>query len=92
MEKFIQRKQSSSSNDIHQSIMAEVKMALLIVHHNTFFRLSDDLTPYIQLEFKGPKAAENFSCRRTKTAAIVNCLGSHYRKELISDLRSTRSV
>ena len=69
--------------------MAEVKMALLIVHHNTFFRLSDDLTPYIQLEFKGPKAAENFSCRRTKTAAIVNCLGSHYQKELISDLRST---
>ena len=69
--------------------MAEVKMALLIVHHNTFFRLSDDLTPYIQLEFKGSKAAENFSCHRTKTAAIVNCLGSHYQKELISDLRST---
>ena len=50
------------------------------------------LTPYIQSEFKWSKAAENVSCRRTKTAAIVNCLGSHYRKELISDLRSTRSV
>ena len=62
-------------------------MALLIVHHNNFFRLSD--TPYIQVELKGSKAAENFSCRRTKTAAIVNCLGSHYQKELISDLRST---
>ena len=64
-------------------------MALLIVHHHTFFWLSDHLTPYIQSEFKGSKAAENFSCRRTKTATIVNCLGSHYQKELISDLRST---
>ena len=85
----MQPKQSSSSNDIHPSIMAEVKMALLIVHHNTFFWLSDHLTPHIQSKFKGSKAAENFSCHRTKTAAVVNCLGSHYQKEFISDLRST---
>ena len=88
MEKLIQPKQSSSLNDIHPLIVWLV-MALLIVHHHTFFWLSDHLTPYIQSEFKGSKAAENFSCRRTKTATIINCLGSHYQKELISDLRST---
>ena len=89
MEKFVQPKQSSSSNDIHPSIRAEVKMALLLVHNNTFFRLSDHLTPYIQSEFEGSKAAENFSFRQTRTVAIVNCLGSHYQKKLISDLRVT---
>ena len=76
MDKFIQPKKNA--DDIHPSINAEVKMALMIVLHNTFFRFSDNLTPFIQTEFKGSRAAENFSCRRTKTAAIVNCLGDYY--------------
>ena len=72
------------------SIKAEVKMALTIVHHNHkgFIRLSDHLTPFIQAEFKGSRATENFSCRRTKTATIVNCLGDYYQIELIGDLKN----
>ena len=66
-------------------------MALTIVHHNHkgFIRLSDHLTPFIQAEFKGSRATENFSCRRTKTATIVNCLGDYYQIELIGDLKSS---
>ena len=33
-------------------------MALLIVHNNTFFNLSDHQTPYIKNEFKGSNAAK----------------------------------
>ena len=69
-------------------------MALTIVHHNHkgFIRLSDHLTPFIQAEFKGSRATENFSCRRTKTATIVNCLGDNYQTELIGDLKSLFSA
>ena len=69
------------------TILAEVRMAMLVVHHNTFFNLSDHLTPYINNEFKGSRAAENFSCGRTKTAAIVNCVGDQFQLDLIADLK-----
>ena len=77
------------TNEIHCSIEAEVKMALLIVHHNTFFNLSDHLTRYISKEFKESNAARNFSCGRTKTAAIINCIGKHMKEELITDMRKS---
>ena len=79
------RKPASSSID--PSIEAEVKMAMLIVQHNTFFNLSDHLTQFIKREFKGSEAAKNFSCGRTKTAAIVNCLGNHFFKKLSEDMK-----
>ena len=49
-------------------------MAMLVVHHSTFFNLSDHLTPYINNKFKGSCAAENFSCGHTKRAAIITVL------------------
>ena len=61
-------------------------MALLIVHHNTFFNLSDHLTQYVKGEFKDSKAAKNFSCGRTKTAAIINCIGGDIKQELVKDM------
>ena len=85
MDKFIHITQKYT-NAFHPSNKAEVKMTLLIVHHNTFFHLSDHLTPYISKEFKRSLAAENFSCRRTKTTATVNCVGSHYQTQLILQL------
>ena len=51
--------QEPSSNTIHPTIEAEVKMAMLLVRHDTFFNLSDHLTHYISKEFKGSAAAEN---------------------------------
>ena len=52
-----------------------------------FSNLSDHLTSYINSEFKGSCAAENFSCGRTKTAAIVNCVGDQFQLDLIADLK-----
>ena len=50
---------------MHPVILVEVRMAMLVVHHDKF------LTPYINNKFKGSHAAENFSCGCTKTVAIV---------------------
>ena len=65
-----------------------MKMALLIVHNNTFFNLSDHQTPYIKNEFKGSNAPKNFSCGRTKTGAIINCNGDDIKNELLRDMKS----
>ena len=75
-------------NEIHPSLQAEMKMALLIVHHDTFFNLSDHLTPYIKNEFKGNNTAKKFFCGRTKTAAIINCIGDDIKNELLRDMKS----
>ena len=72
---------------MHPAFLAEARMSMLVIHHNTFFNLSDHLTPYINNEFKGSRAAENFSCGRTKTAAIVNCVGDKFELDLIADLK-----
>ena len=37
-------------------------------------------------EFKDSKAAENFSCGRTKTAAIINCTGDDIKQELVKGM------
>ena len=73
-------------NEIHPSLNAKIKIALLIVHHNTFFNLSDHLTQYVKGEFKDSKAAKNFSCGRTKTAAIISCIGDDMEQELVKDM------
>ena len=73
-------------NKIHPSLNAEIKVALLIVHHNTFFNLCDHLTQYVKGEFKDNKAAKNFSCGRTKTAATINCIGDNIKQELVKDV------
>ena len=74
------------SNTQHPSILAEVRMAMLLVHHNSFLNLSDHITKFISKEFKGGAAADQFvSCR---TIAIVNCIGSHMKEELVSAMRT----
>ena len=41
------------------------------------------LSPFIKKEF----TAELFSCGRTKTAAIVNCMGDYFFEDLKSDIQ-----
>ena len=72
---------------MHPAILAGVRMTMLVVHHKTFFNLSDHLSPYVNNEFKGSRAAENFSCGRTKTAAIVSCVGDQFQLDQIADLK-----
>ena len=72
-------------NKIHPSLNAEIKMVLLIVHR-TFFNLSDHFTQCMKGEFKDSKTTKNFSCGRTKTAAIINCIGDDIKQELVKDM------
>ena len=79
--------QKPSMLEIDPSIQAETKCVMLLIQHNSFFNISDHLSTLIQNEFRGSQAAENFSCGRIKTAAIVNCLGHHFFKKLKSDMQ-----
>ena len=45
------------------------------------------MTPIIKQEFKESTAAQKFSCSRTKTAAIVNCLGDHYCDSIVKKMQ-----
>ena len=75
--------ETPTASSMHPAILAEVRMAMLVVPHNTFFNLSDYLIPYINNKFKGCRAAENSSCGRTKTAAIFNCVGYQFAMKLV---------
>ena len=79
--------QKPSMSKIDTSIQAETKCVMLLIQHNSFFNISDHLSPLIRREFRGSQAAENFSFGRAKTAAIVNCLGDHFLEKLKSDMQ-----
>ena len=81
------RPETPTACSMYPAILAEVRMAMLVVPHNTFLNLSDYLTRYINNGFKGSRAAKNFSFGRTKTAAIFNCVGDQFQLDLIDDLK-----
>ena len=60
----------------------------MLVHHNPFFNLSDNMTQYVKTKFKGSPTAENFSCGHTKTSAIVNYIGNFLQEQLIQDMKN----
>ena len=79
--------QKPSTSEMDPFIQAETKYVMLLIQHNSLFNISDHLSPLIRSEFRGSQAAESFSCGRTKTAAIVNCLGDHFFEKLKSDMQ-----
>ena len=87
LRRFLRKPAEEDPTTVHRSIQAEVKMTMMIVHHNTFFNLSDHLTQIVKSEFQGTAAAENFACGRTKTSAIINCLGDEFKAELVDDMK-----
>lgn len=87
LRRFLRKPAEEDPTTVHPSIQAEVKMTMMIVHHNTFFNLSDHLTQIVKSEFQGTAAAENFACGRTKTSAIINCLGDEFKAELVDDMK-----
>ena len=76
------------SNTQQPSISAEVHMAILLVQYNSFLNLPDHMTKFMSKEFKGCAVAGQFACGRTKTAASINCIGSHMKEELVSAMRT----
>ena len=45
------------------------------------------MSQYIGQEFKGSKAAEKFACGRTKSSAIVSCIGNNFFQQLNTDMQ-----
>ena len=78
--------QKPSTSEMDPSVQAETKCVMLLIQRNSFFNISDHLSPLIRSEFKASQAAENVSCGRTKTA-IVNRFGDHFFKKLKSDMQ-----
>ena len=72
--------------DIDSSILAEVKMVMMLVQH-IFFNLSDHLTAIIKQKFKESTTTQKFSCSRTKTSVIVNCLGDHHFDSIVKEMQ-----
>ena len=60
---------------VHPSIVAEVKMVLILIHRNTILNLSDHMTQHVKVEVKGIKAVERFSFNKTKAVTIINWTG-----------------
>ena len=84
--------QKLSMPEIDPSIEAESKCFMLLIQHNSFFNVSNHLSPLTRSEFRGSQAAENFLCGRTKTAAIGNGLGDHFFEKLKSDMQEILMV
>ena len=73
------------------TLLSMLKLKWLLcwyIHHNTFFNISDHMMQYVETEFKGSPATENFSCRHTKTSAIVSCIGNFLQEQLIQDMKN----
>ena len=80
-------KPANSASDINPSIKSEVQRSMFIVQHNTFFNLSDHLTKIVRQEFSDSQAGRGCSCGRTKTAALINCIGDHVFNDLKSSMQ-----
>ena len=79
MESFLQPK--IIIPDIHQSIRAEVRLAMFIICHN--------FTQFIEGEFKESAFIEKVAWGRAKMAAFASCIGNHLKMELVSDMKNS---
>ena len=52
--------QKPSVSKMDPSIQAETKCVMLLIQHNSFFNISDHLSPLTRSEFRGSQAAEIF--------------------------------
>ena len=77
------------SDNTPPSIKAEVAMTMMLIQHNTFFNTSDHLPPIINRQFSECDAGREYKCRRTKTAAIVNCIGDEFFEHLKSNMQNS---
>uniref|UniRef100_A0A6P7GZ46 Uncharacterized protein LOC114348295 n=1 Tax=Diabrotica virgifera virgifera TaxID=50390 RepID=A0A6P7GZ46_DIAVI len=70
---------------------AEIRIAAYAVEHNILFSSLDHLSEIIRTSFTDPEVAKNFTCSRTKVAAIVsNVLGQYSFETSIELLRSKK--
>ena len=77
----------TQESDLPPSIAAEVACSMMLVQHNTFMNISDHLTPIINKHFKDSDAGKAYMYRRTRTAAIVNCIGDDVFENVKSSMQ-----
>ena len=69
---------------------AELKICFFLAEHNIPFRVMDNLSPLICETFHDSAIAEEFSCKRTKTAALTyNVLAKSFKSSLQKDINAT---
>ena len=89
---FLRKSNAGEQLVVDPSIKAEVKFVMMLIQHNCFFNITDHLSPLIRNEFKGSDAAQSFHCTRTKTAAIVNCLGDYFFDKIKEGMKQWPSL
>lgn len=80
-------KSSRSKSSVYPSILAVMRMTILVAHHSTFFSLPDHLTKLTSKEFTGCEAGKIFACGRTKTTNIIYCIGAYMKQGLINRMK-----
>lgn len=72
---------------------AELNFCAMIVEHNLPFRLMDHLSEVISKSFHDSEIAKQFSCKRTKAAAVTyNVLKPNLEAEMLADLKSCENI
>ncbi|CAG9783395.1 unnamed protein product [Diatraea saccharalis] len=71
---------------------AELRFCSFFAEHNIPFRAMDHLSEILVKYFPDSEIAKEFSCKRTKAAAITyNVLGPEFEKDMIVDILRTAS-
>lgn len=71
---------------------AELRLCSFLSEHNIPFRAMDHLSDIVVKCFPDSEIAKEFSCKRTKAAAITyNILGPAFQKDLIEDILRSAS-
>ena len=67
---------------------AELMMAKFIALHNLLFQMADHFTDLVSSMFPDSRIAADFSCKHTKTKAIIcDAINPHFTKPIIEKLR-----
>ena len=92
MYNLFSKKFTTSVSGDHRISAAVFKSVLLVVQQNTFFNIMqwNHLAPLIRKEFTDSHIAKQFTCGRTKTAAIVNCIGDYFFENLKDNMQNLR--
>lgn len=71
----------------------EIKMCTFLAEHNLPFRVMDHLSELLEKCFHDSEIAKNFSCKRTKAAALTyNVLKPQVEKEMHAELASCVNI
>ena len=87
---FGQSESSSSQLYVQKVTTAEVIMTNFIAMHNLSFQAADHLSSLFGAMFPDSSIAKDFSCRHTKTKAIIcEALDPYHKKPVVENVHNT---